>query len=231
LLALQVLDYSHDAEIIFKFVLSIIEEFQCRDNIFAIGFDNVSNYNTAMCLLTNTLKLIMNGIFFHSKCVCHILNLIVKAGMEEDPVQELIGKYKDALKYVDSSIRKKQVFAELYRNMGVEAVMIPWDVDTRWNSTYRLLKKIIHLRPALDRALSRRQKGQQLLLQQSEWKTLELIVPFLEFFYFTTVRLFASYTPTTIALLDELALISDWYDTQKKELAEENIYGIHWNPW
>jgi hypothetical protein len=92
------------------------------------------------------------------------------------------------------------------------------------------LKKIIHLRPALDRALSRRQKGQQLLLQQSEWKTLELIVPFLEFFYFATIRLFVSYTPTTIALLEELALISDWYDTQKKELAEENIYGIHWNP-
>jgi hypothetical protein len=45
--------------------------------------------------------------------------------------------------------------------MDVKVVIIPWDVDTRWNSTYRLLKKIIHLRPALDRALSRSQKGQQ----------------------------------------------------------------------
>jgi hypothetical protein len=107
LLALRVLDYPHDVETIFKFVLSIIEEFQCRDKIFAIGFDNASNYNAAMRLLTNTLKPIMNGIFFHSKFACHILNLIVKAGMEVDPVQELIGMYKDALKYVDSSIRKK----------------------------------------------------------------------------------------------------------------------------
>jgi hypothetical protein len=81
--------------------------------------------------------------------------------MKADPVQELIGKYKDALKYVDSSIRKKkQVFAESCRNMGVKVVMIPWDVDTSWNSTYRLLKKTIHLRPALDRALSRSQQGQ-----------------------------------------------------------------------
>jgi hypothetical protein len=39
--------------------------------------------------------------FFHSKCAFHILNLIVKAGMEADPVQELIDKYKYALKYVD----------------------------------------------------------------------------------------------------------------------------------
>jgi hypothetical protein len=38
-----------------------------------------------------------------------------------------------------------------------------------------------------------------------------------------TVRLSASYTPTTIALLEEFALISDWYDTKKKELIEEDI--------
>jgi hypothetical protein len=49
----------------------------------------------------------MDGTFFHTKCACHILNLIVKAGMEVDPIKNLIGKYKDALRYVDSSIRKK----------------------------------------------------------------------------------------------------------------------------
>jgi hypothetical protein len=43
--------------------------------------------------------------------------------MKVDPVQELIDKYKDALKYVDSSIRKKYFFAELCRNMGVEVVI------------------------------------------------------------------------------------------------------------
>jgi hypothetical protein len=85
------------------------------------------------------------------------------------------------------------------------------------------LKKIIHLRPALDRALSTSQKGQQLLLQQSEWKTLELMVPFLKNIYSATVRLSASYTPTTVTLLEELALIYDWYNTQKKELTEEDI--------
>jgi hypothetical protein len=85
------------------------------------------------------------------------------------------------------------------------------------------LKKIIHLRPALDRALSRSQQSQQLLLQQSEWNILELMVSFLEIFYSATVRLSACYTPTTVALLEDLALISDWYDTQNKELTEEDI--------
>jgi hypothetical protein len=72
-------------------VLSIIEEYQYRDKFFSISFDNVSNCNAAIRLLTNTFKPIMDGAFFHIKCACHILNLIVKAGMEVDPIQNLIG--------------------------------------------------------------------------------------------------------------------------------------------
>jgi hypothetical protein len=71
-------------------VLSIIEEYQYRDKFFSISFDNASNYNAAIRLLTNTLKPIMDGAFFHTKCAYHILNLIVKAGMEVDPIQNLI---------------------------------------------------------------------------------------------------------------------------------------------
>jgi hypothetical protein len=33
----------------------------------------------------------MDGAFFHTKCACHILNLIMKTGMEVDPIQNLIG--------------------------------------------------------------------------------------------------------------------------------------------
>jgi hypothetical protein len=69
--------------------------------------EDASNCNAAIRLLTNTLKPIMDGAFFHTKCACRILNLIVKADMEVDPIQNLIGKYKDVLRYVDSSIRKK----------------------------------------------------------------------------------------------------------------------------
>jgi hypothetical protein len=41
--------------------------------------------------------------------------------------------------------------------------------------------------------------------------------------YIGTVRLSASYTPTTAALLEELITISDWHACQTKELAEDDI--------
>lgn len=136
MIAFRHLPYPHDADHIFEYVLQVIEEYQIKDKIFTIAFDNASNCNAAIRLLCNTLQPMMNGVFFHTKCACHILNLIVKAGIEVRQVEELLEKYKDALRYVDSGMRKKQAFAELCNRMTIRAVRIPWDVDTRWNSTY-----------------------------------------------------------------------------------------------
>lgn len=107
--------------------------------------------------------------------------------------------------------------------MAIRAVRIPWDVDTRWNSTYRLLRKTLHLRPALDHATSRTPQGQQYRLSHSEWEAIEQLVPFLEIFYTATVRLSASYTPTASSLLEELVTISDWYITQQMTLPEDSV--------
>jgi hypothetical protein len=161
--------------------------------------------------------------FFHTKCACRILNLIVKAGIEVRQVEKLLEKYKDALRYVDSGMRKKQAFAELCDRMAVRAVKIPWDVDTRWKNTYRLLRKRLHLRPALDHATSRTPQGQQYRLSHFEWEAIKQMDPFLEIFYTATVRLSASYTLTTSSLLEELVTISDWYITQHMTLPEDSI--------
>jgi hypothetical protein len=88
-------------------VLSVIEEFQRRDKICAISFYNASSCNIAMCFLTNIFKPMIKWYMISLKMCMSILNLIVKASMEADPIQVLIEKYKDALKYVDPSIRKK----------------------------------------------------------------------------------------------------------------------------
>lgn len=102
-------------------------------------------------------------------------------------------------------------------------VKIPWDVDTRWNSTYQFLKKTLHLKPAIDQHLSNCVAGQEFQLTFEEWRSLEHMTAFLESFYVATVRLSASYTPTSSALLEELVTISDWYATQMSTLRDNNI--------
>jgi hypothetical protein len=60
-------------------------------------------------------------------------------------------------------------------------------------------------------------------MSHSEWEAIEQLVPFLENFYTATVRLFASYTPTTSSLLEEFVTISDWYITQQMILPEDSV--------
>jgi hypothetical protein len=113
LLALQVLDYQHDAKIIFRFVLSVIEEFQRRDKICAIGFYNATSCNIAMCFLTNILKPIIKWYMISLKMCMSILNLIVKASMEADPIQVLIEKVQGCFKICRSEHSKKIRFCRI----------------------------------------------------------------------------------------------------------------------
>jgi hypothetical protein len=113
-------------------VLSIIEEYQYLDKNFSISFDNASNCNATIRLLTNTLKPIMDGAFFHTKYACHILNLIVKAGMEVDPIQNLIGTTRQTrhalsmpcliLSFLDTiwhDTKKNKIIKDTVRKHGV----------------------------------------------------------------------------------------------------------------
>ncbi|KAJ1692255.1 hypothetical protein LUZ63_008953 [Rhynchospora breviuscula] len=107
--------------------------------------------------------------------------------------------------------------------MGILSVKIPWDIETHWNSTYLLLKKTLHLKQAIDHALSRSLAGQLYRPNPSDWMSLEALVPFLDGFYIAIVRFSATYTPTASALLEDLVAISDWYEQQIKNLPEDSV--------
>ena len=83
----------------------------------------------------------MNGEMFHQKCACHILNLIVKAGLKTEAVKLLIIKFKDALNHIVSNQERKQRFAFLCVHYEFSKLKVPWNIDTRWNSTYRMLNR------------------------------------------------------------------------------------------
>ena len=81
----------------------------------------------------------MNDAMSHQKCACHILNLVVKAGLKTEAVKLLIIKLKDALNHIVSNQESKKQFALMCVNYGFSKLKVPWDIDTRWNSTYRFL--------------------------------------------------------------------------------------------
>jgi hypothetical protein len=85
--------------------------------------------------------------FSHYRCAAHVLNLSVKQGLELvsnsiNKVRELMGKIKTSTLLSD----QLRGFCNL---KGIHNYKPVLDVETRWNSTYYMLKRLEQLEPAM----------------------------------------------------------------------------------
>jgi hypothetical protein len=111
ILSFRVLDSPHTANVIFKSIIEVLQEYNLKRNMdnkfFSISFDNASNNIASIDIFKRSLNPIMNCAMFHQKCACHILNLVVKAGLKTKTVKLLIIKFKDALNHIVSNQERK----------------------------------------------------------------------------------------------------------------------------
>ncbi|KAM3231992.1 hypothetical protein P3L10_017351 [Capsicum annuum] len=83
-------------------------------------------------------SLVCDGKLFHIRCGNHILNLIVKAGLEK--ADEAIEKVREGVKHIKHSEGRILKFVECIKNHGLScSKKLRQDVTTRWNSTYQML--------------------------------------------------------------------------------------------
>jgi hypothetical protein len=189
---------------------------------------NVSNNIASIEIFKRSLNPIMNGEMFHQKCACHILNLVVKAGLKTEAVKLLIIKFKDALNHIVSSQERKQKFARLCVHYKMSKLKVPWDIDTRWNSTYRMLNRCLPYKAVIGEALRGSiPEGLALELTNGEWEQLERVKEFLKTFFTATVQLSCSYSPTSFELLKHLYNISKVYsELEQAEIHDKSLTPI-----
>ena len=215
IISFRTLEYPHTAEVIHQSIMGVLREFNLKNDlaskVFSISFDNASNNNRAVEYLIRSLTPILDGKYFHQKCACHILNLTVRAGIQTDEVQNLIKRFKDSLHFIFSHSLIRQEFHSLCERLSLRKLRVPWDVDTCWNSTFRMLKRCLPYRNVINETLSRRPEGLPMVVTAGEWAQLEKLMGFLEVFFTATLRLSCSYEPTAHELLHHLYYISKVY--------------------
>ena len=232
IISFRVLDSPHTAIIIYRSIMEVLEEYNLKrdlqNKIFSISFDNASNNIASIDHFKRSLNPIMDGAMFHQKCACHIINLVVKAGLKTTAVKELIVKFKGGLAHIFSNMERKQRFAALCNRMHLSRLRVPWDVDTRWNSTYRMLNRCLPYRAAIGEFLrNSNAEGSALEPSIAEWGQLARITNFLETFFQATVKLSCSYSPTAFELLKHLYQISKVYaELDAAETADSTLAPI-----
>jgi hypothetical protein len=94
ILSFRTIDYPHTTQIIYQYIINVLHEYNLKrdleNKIFSISFDNTSNNIKSIDYFTHALNPIMDGRMFHQKYACHILTLVVKAGLKTTTVNNLI---------------------------------------------------------------------------------------------------------------------------------------------
>ncbi|TYJ42150.1 hypothetical protein E1A91_A03G068800v1 [Gossypium mustelinum] len=130
--------------------------------IFSITLDNAS-YNDVMLFCVMVL-------FFQVRCCAHILNLIVKAGLElaDDVVR----------------IRRKRFYDVADKSFHLNVTKkLRQDVCVRWNSTYLILESSLYYKDVLDYWGQRDKDYQIIALSNEEWRNVAILCKFLKVFY------------------------------------------------
>ncbi|KAJ1262871.1 hypothetical protein BS78_09G141900 [Paspalum vaginatum] len=170
--------------------------------MFSLTLDNAAanevDVKDVIAVLKKKSPLVCDGLFLHVRCANHILNLVARDGiLESSPLQ-----WEDFIKCASE--------CGLSTGRGLSL-----DVQTRWNSTYHMLKDAIYYRNAFDRLYEtnkRRYAGVK--LSDEEWDQAQTLCKCLKRFNDITELLSGTAYPTANLFYQSFceikALISKW---------------------
>ena len=227
-LGLRLIDCSHSGQNIAERVAIVLAEYGLTEKVFSVTLDNASSNVKAMQKLRPVLSKylgievppenpdnsdetedLVNSMFLHQRCACHIINLIVKEALTD--LKPLIELFRHAISWMNSSNQRIAGYSSFCTATNVRPRMFQLDMDVRWNSTYLMLK---HLFPHKETfttfmiANYPRSETGQLVVTDEHWLMAEKVLQFLELFYDSTVALSGVYYPTAPLMLHYLVKIA-----------------------
>ena len=139
----------HTGQAIANNILEAIQSYGIQTT-FSISFDNASNNTAAIRHLKQSLRPVCDGKFFHVRCVCHIFNLAVQAGLGACGLDVHIEKIRYAINCLRVSRRFKQMYMEFIKAHHLDERLPALDCVTRWNSTFKMLNRALKCMRALN---------------------------------------------------------------------------------
>ena len=198
---MRLIDCSHNAENIAERVACVASDYGISDKIFSITLDNASANTKAMGQLTPLLSGYVGSLLLHQRCACHIINLIVKSGL--DSFKDMLTNFRTAISFLNASNQRIAAYKSYCISMGVNTRKFGLDRDVRWNATYLMLKHLMPHRETFSVWVTTNYplKDGESLLTNKHWDIAKKILAFLEQFHDSTVVLSGVYYPTSPLIL------------------------------
>ncbi|CAI2193159.1 19110_t:CDS:2, partial [Funneliformis geosporum] len=175
---LDMIDFpeSHTAtEILIKIQSELVKFGISKENIVGITTDNGSNIKAAITQLEIS----------NISCSAHTLQLSVNLGLSH--ISSIIAKAKKLINFLSSDKKRRQL-KEMQKQLNPdikELLDVIKDVETRWNSTFHAIQRLIILQPSikhlrssfLNNTASDIRKEATEILGGSKYSTLDVTIP------------------------------------------------------
>ncbi|CAA0825803.1 Unknown protein [Striga hermonthica] len=175
--------FPHTADIISDKLYDAFVEWNVDEKISTVTMDNCSTNDAVIPVLINKIssdKLMLNGQILHMRCCAHILNLIVRDGL--DVIQPAIAKIRDSVAFWTATPKRLEKFEEIAKYVKVPTDnKLGLDCKTRWNSTYKMLSVALPYEASFNRA-TRVEKLYDFAPSKEDWTFAKEVVGRLKMF-------------------------------------------------
>lgn len=234
----------HTGENIANRVLECLREWGLEKKIFSITLDNAKNNDSMQRILMGRLQmmsrsgLLCDGKFMHVRCCAHILNLIVKKGL--DLAKHVLHNVRESVRYVKASQSRREAFAACVERVGIKSgAGLSLDVPTRWNSTYEMLARSMKFREAFV-SMKSFDTNYTFLPSEEEWNRAEKVCDLLKPFSVITTYFSGCKYPTSnvyftqvwrIELLLKKYASCDDYDVEEMAIEMKGKFSEYWEDY
>ncbi|XP_065900618.1 zinc finger BED domain-containing protein 4-like [Dysidea avara] len=161
---------SHTAENIASTLLCITDKWNITDKICCAITDNASNIVAA----------IQHNKWNHLPCFAHTLNLIVSNSLQDVPeVAALLQRCKHIVTYFHRSTKATDKLTSIQSRLNIDNHKLIQEVETRWNSSFYMLERIIEQEEAARTTLCLLNRN-DLTISSEEIEVMKVIVEILQ---------------------------------------------------
>ncbi|GMQ06568.1 hypothetical protein CsSME_00051105 [Camellia sinensis var. sinensis] len=161
----------HTKEVLCDTLLECLMDWNIDRKISTVTVDNCSTNDAMITMLMDKLSnssLLLGGTLFHMRCCAHILNLIVKDGL--DVIRVGVEKIRESVAYWTATPKRVEKFEETVNQLHIpHTKKLGLDCATRWNSTYLMLQTALLYKDVFSR-LKIREPQYKTVPTEQEWE-------------------------------------------------------------
>ncbi|GKA57197.1 zinc finger BED domain-containing protein RICESLEEPER 2-like protein, partial [Tanacetum coccineum] len=177
----------HTSAVLTNVLMEALMEWNVDTKLSTITLDN--------CYTNDKLiDMVKDGAHIHMRCCAHILNLIVKVGL--NVIKAPIENVRESISYWTATPKRVEKFEETCRQLKITySKTLGLDCQTRWNATYLMLKTALMYKDVFTR-LKQRDSHYKTLPSPLEWENARVICKKLEVFHNVTAIFSGTRYPT-----------------------------------